>query len=64
MWPGVRRTRDALQRAKSVHDLRWLSGNRLEQLKGDRSGEWSLRVNDQEWHIECAWTASDAGARP
>lgn len=46
-WPVVRRKLDAVQRARSVQDLRWPSGNRLEQLKGDRAGEWSLRVNAQ-----------------
>lgn len=47
IWPVVRRKLDVLHRARSVHDLRYPSGNRLEALKGDRAGEWSLRVNDQ-----------------
>lgn len=33
--------------------------NRLEQLKGDRAGQWSLRVNDQ-FRICFRWTGSDA----
>jgi len=47
IWHVVRRKLDALHRARSVPDLRYPSGNRLEALKGDRAGEWSLRVNDQ-----------------
>jgi toxin HigB-1 len=47
LWPVVRRKLDVLHRAKSLGDLRLPSGNRLEALKGDRSGEWGLRVNDQ-----------------
>lgn len=38
---------DALHRARSVQDLRYPGGNRLETLRGDRAGEWSLRVNDR-----------------
>ena len=33
--------------------------NRLEQLEGDRAGQWSLRVNDQ-FRICFRWTGSDA----
>ena len=47
LWPVVRRKLDVLHRARSLADLRLPSGNRLEALKGDRAGEWSLRVNDQ-----------------
>jgi toxin HigB-1 len=45
--PVVRRKLDVLHRARSVGDLRYPSGNRLEALKGNRAGRWSLRVNDQ-----------------
>ena len=47
IWPVVRRKLDVVHRARSVQDLRYPSGNRLEALKGDRAGQWSLRVNDQ-----------------
>jgi toxin HigB-1 len=47
LWPVVRRKVDVLHRARSLGDLRLPSGNRLEALKGDRAGEWSLRVNEQ-----------------
>jgi toxin HigB-1 len=47
LWSVVRRKLDVLHRAKALNDLRLPGGNRLEALKGDREGEWSLRVNDQ-----------------
>ncbi len=47
LWPVVRRKLDVLHRARALKDLRLPSGNRLEALKGDRAGEWSLRVNEQ-----------------
>ena len=33
--------------AERIEDLRVPPGNRLEALKGDRAGQWSIRVNDQ-----------------
>jgi proteic killer suppression protein len=47
IWPVLRRKLDVLHRARSLGDLRLPSGNRLEVLKGDRAGRWSMRVNDQ-----------------
>ena len=47
IWPVVRRKLDVLHRARTVHDLRYPSGNRLESLKGARAGDWSRRVNEQ-----------------
>ena len=38
---------DALHRALTIQDLRLPAGNRLEALKGDRSGFYSVRVNGQ-----------------
>jgi proteic killer suppression protein len=35
-------------------DLAGLPGNRLEALKGDRAGQFSIRINDQ-WRICFAW---------
>jgi toxin HigB-1 len=45
--------------AKKVDDLRVPPGNRLERLKGERAGQWSIRINDQ-WRIVFRWT--DGGA--
>jgi toxin HigB-1 len=36
--------------ARRIADLRVPPGNRLEALKGDRQGHWSIRINDQ-WRL-------------
>lgn len=43
-----------LEAATSLADLRWLPSNRLESLKGDRKGQFSIRINDQ-WRICFEW---------
>jgi toxin HigB-1 len=43
-----------LNQARALSDLRVPPGNRLEALKGDRAGEYSIRVNDQ-WPICFVW---------
>jgi len=48
-----------LHRAGRLDDLRVPPGNRLEALKGDRLGQYSIRINDQ-WRVCFRW--SDAGA--
>lgn len=48
-----------LHRAVRLEDLRVPPGNRLEMLKGDRAGQYSIRVNDQ-WRICFAWRNGDA----
>jgi len=45
--------------AERVDDLRVPPGNRLERLKGDREGQYSIRVNDQ-WRICFRWAGGDA----
>lgn len=44
-----------LDAAVRLEELRVPPGNRLEKLKGDRSGQHSIRVNDQ-WRICFVWT--------
>lgn len=44
-----------LNRAANLGDLRVPPGNRLEALKGDRSGRHSIRINDQ-FRICFRWT--------
>ncbi len=39
-----------LEAATTLDFLRSLPGNRLEALRGDRHGQYSIRINDQ-WHI-------------
>lgn len=46
LWPVIRRKLDAVHRARTLQDLRLPAGNRLEALKGNRAGRFSLRVND------------------
>jgi proteic killer suppression protein len=46
--------------AERIDDLRAPPGNRLEALKGDRKGQWSIRINDQ-WRICFTWTPDGAG---
>jgi len=41
---------DMIHAASAISDLEVPPGNRLEQLRGDRKGQWSIRVNDQ-WRI-------------
>jgi proteic killer suppression protein len=48
-----------LHRAQSLDDLRVPPGNRLELLKGDRVGQYSIRVNDQ-YRICFHWRNGDA----
>jgi proteic killer suppression protein len=36
-------------------------GNRLEALRGDRRGQWSIRVNEQ-WRICFVWDGTKATA--
>jgi toxin HigB-1 len=43
-----------LNQARALSDLRVPPGNRLEALKGNRAGQYSIRVNDQ-WRICFAW---------
>ena len=49
-----------LNAALSLDTLRALPGNRLEALKGDRAGQYSIRINRQ-WRICFEWPAGQAG---
>ncbi len=51
---------DRLEAAESLQDLAALPGNRLEALKGDRKGQYSVRINDQ-WRICFEWPAGSSG---
>ena len=48
-----------LDAAVTLDDLRVPPGNRLEKLRGDRSGQHSIRVNDQ-WRVCFRWAGADA----
>ena len=47
LWAVVRRKLDMVNAATGVGALRVPPGNRLEALRGDRAGWFSIRVNDQ-----------------
>jgi len=54
----VKRTRamlSALHAATVLEDLRFPPGNHLEELKGNRAGQHSVRINKQ-WRICFVWT--------
>ena len=55
----ARRRLRQLEIANRIEDLRVPPGNRLEALKGDRSGQYSIRINDQ-WRICFYWSNSGA----
>lgn len=55
----ARRKLEYLHRAQTLNDLRMPPGNRLEALKADRSGQHSIRVNNQ-WRICFVWRGRDA----
>ena len=48
-----------LNNAATLTDLRIPPANRLEKLAGDRSGQYSVRINDQ-WRICFEWLDNDA----
>lgn len=48
-----------LDAAHRIEDLLVPPGNRLELLKGDRAGQWSIRINDQ-WRVCFRWEGNDA----
>ena len=55
----ARRRLRQLEIAARINDLRVPPGNRLEALKGSRSGQYSVRINDQ-WRICFRWTKAGA----
>ncbi|MDX9766050.1 MAG: type II toxin-antitoxin system RelE/ParE family toxin, partial [Ectothiorhodospiraceae bacterium] len=59
MAAAARRKLRQLEIAGCLDDLRVPPGNRLESLKGRRSGQYSIRINDQ-WRLCFRWT--EAGA--
>jgi len=48
-----------LDDAENLQDLLAPPGNRLEKLKGDRAGQYSIRINDQ-WRICFKWSGNKA----
>ena len=50
---------DMLAATVKLFDLRSPPANRLEKLRGNRDGQWSIRINDQ-WRVCFRWTGFGA----
>ncbi len=59
LWNTAFRKLDQIDVSVSLNDLRVPPGNRLEALKTDRSGQYSVRINDQ-YRICFVWNETDA----
>ena len=57
LWQVVVRKLDQLDSVEMLNELRIPPGNRLEQLSGERKGQYSIRINDQ-YRICFLWTGS------
>jgi toxin HigB-1 len=51
---------DRMEAAVGLRDLAALPGNRLEALRADRAGQYSIRINDQ-WRICFEWAGNEPG---
>jgi proteic killer suppression protein len=49
----------AVDAAEALDELRVPPGNRLEKLRGDRQGQYNIRINDQ-WRVCFRWEGADA----
>ena len=61
--PAALRKLRMINQARTLSDLQVPPGNRLEALKGDRRGQYSIRIN-QQWRICFRWcegAAHDVG---
>lgn len=54
----ARRKLRMLNSAATLDDLRIPPANRLEALRGDRKGQYSIRINDQ-WRVCFRWKGGD-----
>ncbi len=59
LWRIAFRKLDQIDSATTLDDLRVPPGNRLESLKAERSGQYSIRINDQ-YRICFEWTVNGA----
>jgi proteic killer suppression protein len=56
---AAQRKLEMIHFAAQLDDLKVPPGNRLESLKGDRAGQWSIRINDQ-WRVCFVWEGGNA----
>ncbi len=59
IWPVARRKLDQLNGVRDVAELAVPPGDRLQRLKGDRSDQYSIRIN-QQFRICFQWEDGDA----
>lgn len=59
LWRGVQRKLKLPDTAARLEDLVILAGNRLERLKGQQAGRYSIRVNDQ-YRVTFRWERDHA----
>ena len=59
LWSVARRKLDQINRVRDIRSLAVPPGNRLERLRGDRSGQFSLRINEQ-YRICFQWEGDHA----
>jgi proteic killer suppression protein len=55
----AKRKLDHLHAAAALADLSAVPGNHLEALRGDRSGQYSIRINDR-WRVCFEWKDGEA----
>ena len=55
LWKVATRKLDQIDSAETLNDLRVPPGNRLEAMKGNRKGQYSIRINEQ-YRICFIWT--------
>lgn len=55
----AQRKLEAVHAATSINELRVPPSNHLEMLKGDRQGQYSIRIN-QQWRICFEWLDNNA----
>jgi proteic killer suppression protein len=58
LWRIASRKLDQLDSVSSLDELRVPPGNRLEVLKGERQGQYSIRINDQ-YRICFTWLETE-----
>ena len=59
IWRSAQRKLKAIDVAARLEDLTIPSGNRLERLKGDQAGRYSIRINDQ-YRVTFRWEQQHA----
>ena len=59
LWSKARRKLDGINQVRHYAELRWLPGNDLHKLKGDREGQFAIAINKQ-YRICFRWEGVDA----